>query len=125
MSLKLWLLLGALVFAVFGIALAAVPQWMGDTFGLDLNESGRLITRLFGAAFIFAAIASFYARGSSSSESAVRGVVLASVVANIIGFAFALMATLGGVFNALGWIPTVLYGLFALVFLYFYFTKPS
>ena len=121
-KLKLWMALGGLVFAVFGVAMASVPAWMGKTFGLDLNESGILLARLFGAAFIFAAIVNYYVRSSSSSDPAVRGLVVASVIANLTGFVFALMATLGGTMNALGWLPTALYGIFALVFIYFLVT---
>ena len=125
MKVKTWLLLGGLVFAVFGIAMVAVPNWMGTTFGMDLNESGVLLTRLFGAAFIFASIASYRAASSAPTEPAVRGVVLASLVGNLVGFAFALMGTLAGTMNGMGWLVTALYGVFGLIFVYFFFAKPS
>lgn len=125
MKLKFWLTLGAIVLVVFGIALAAAPSWMGTTFGMDLNAGGIMLARLLGAAFIFMAIVSWYARTSSGSEPAVRGIILASAVSDIIGFVVSLMATLAGTMNALGWLNTGLYLVFGLVFAYFWFAKPK
>jgi len=122
MKLSLWLTLGALVFAVFGIALLAAPNWMSTTYGLNLNESGIFLATLLGAAFVFAAVVSWAARNSPNTEPAVRGIVLASFLGDTIGFICSLMAMLMGRMNSMGWINVGLYGLFALVFAYFLVT---
>ena len=125
MKLKLWLTLGAVVMVVFGIGLVAATKFMFTTFGVDLNDSAALMARLFGATFLFAAIAQWGARNSSGSDPAVRGILYGAVVGNIIGAVFTLMATLNGLMNSLGWLPVALYAVFALVFIYFLFAKPS
>ena len=122
MKLGVWLVLGAIVSAVFGVALLSVPGWMGTTFGMDLNESGVLLARLLGAAFVFAAVVSWAARNSPETEPAVRGVVVASFMGDVFGFIYSLMATLNGTMNSMGWINVGLYGLFALVFTFFLVT---
>ena len=122
MKLSLWLTLGALVFAVFGIALLAAPNWMSTTYGLNLNESGIFLATLLGAAFVFAAVVSWAARNSPNTEPAVRGIVLASFLGDTIGFICSLMAMLMDKMNSMGWINVGLYGLFTLVFAYFLVT---
>ena len=122
MKLNLWLTLGAIVFAVFGIALLVAPDWMGTIYALNLNDGGIYLAVLLGAAFVFAATASWFARNSSETEPAVRGIVLASFVGDTLGFVCSLIAMLMGRMNSLGWLNVALYGVFALVFAYFLFT---
>ena len=122
MKLSLWFTLGALVFAIFGIALLAAPNWMSTTYGMNLNESGIFLACLLGTTFVFAAVVSWATRNLPKTEPAVRGIVLAFFLGDTLGFIYNLIATLNGTMNSMGWINVGLYGLFALVFAYFLVT---
>jgi hypothetical protein len=124
-TLKFWLMLGAIVTVVFGIGLVAATSFMFTSFGVDESEAATLMARLFGAAFIFTAVAQWGAMNSSASTPAVRGILYGAVVGNIIGAVVATVATINGVMNSLGWLPVALYGVWALVYIYFLFTKPA
>jgi len=56
---------------------------------------------------------------------ALRAIVLAVVVGDLIGFIIALMTQLNGVINALGCGNVALYLLLAIGFGYFQFVKPA
>ena len=119
MNLRFWMAAKAVVEVVFGIGFVAVPVWLADIFGMDLDEPGALMARLFGAAFIFGAITLWLAQSAQRSEKAVKAIIFGVVVSNLIGFVVTLMATLAGTWNAFGWLPVGLYLVFGLAFAYF------
>ena len=124
MSLRFWMAAKAIVEVVFGIGFVAVPAYLADLFGMDFNETGELMARLFGTAFIFGAIVLWLAQNASHTEKALQAIVIGVILSNAIGFVVTLMATLADTWNALGWLPVGLYLVFGLVFAYFLFTKP-
>lgn len=124
MKLSRWMAAKAVVEVVFGIGFVLMPVFVASTFGMDLSPAGALMARLFGAAFIFGSIVLWLARNAPSSDTALRAIVVAVVVSNAIGFVVTLLASLSGVWNALGWLPVGLYLVFGLAFAYFLFGKP-
>ncbi len=123
MKLNIWMAAKAIVEVFFGIGFVLIPLTLASIFGMNLDTGGVLMARLFGTAFIFGSIVLWLARNASSSEVALRAIVVAVVVSNLIGFVVTLLATLSGVWNALGWPPVALYLVFGLVFAYFLFAK--
>jgi hypothetical protein len=67
----------------------------------------------------------WFARNAARSEIALRALVLAITIGDTLGFVITLLAQLGGLANALGWVTVALYLLLALGFGYFQFVKPS
>lgn len=125
MKLTHWMAAKAVVEVVFGIGFVLMPGFLASTFGMDLSPAGTLMVQLFGAAFIFGSIVLWLARNAPSSEKALRAIVVAVVVSNAIGFVVTLLASISGVWNALGWLPVGLYLVFGLAFAYFLFAKPA
>ena len=125
MKLSYWMAAKAVVEVVFGIGFVLMPETVGAVFGMNLSPSGALMARLFGTAFIFGSIVLWFARNTPRTDAALRGIVLAVVVSNTIGFVVTLLASLSGVWNALGWLPVALYLVFGLGFAYFKFVKPT
>lgn len=123
MKLSQWMVAKAVIVAVFGIGFVLIPVFVGSVYGMNLDAAGTLMARLFGAAFIFEGIVLWFAKGGAITEQPVRGVVTAVVVSNAIGFIVCLLATLSGVWNALGWLSVGLYLVFGLAFAYFLFKK--
>ena len=123
MKLSQWMGAKAVIVAVFGIGFVLVPVFMGSVYGMKVDAVAALMARLFGAAFILEAIVLWFAKGGAISEKPVRGLVIGVVVSNAIGFIVCLLATLAGVWNALGWLSVALYLVFGLAFAYFLFKK--
>jgi RsiW-degrading membrane proteinase PrsW (M82 family) len=78
--------------------------------------------QLFGAALIGFAFLSWYARNSSDCD-ALKAIILAFFIGDIIGFIIALIGQIGNVVNDLGWSTVIIYFLLALGFAYFQFKK--
>ena len=123
MRLKFWMIVKAMVVLVFGIGFVVIPEFVLDLFGMDLDEGGILMSRLFGAAYIFKALLFWLLRNTPTSERPIRVVLISDVVSDAIAFVVTLIATVNGVWNGLGWLPVGLYLVFGLVFAYFFFTK--
>ena len=125
MKLNCWMATKAIVVIVFGIGFVFIPVKLGSIFGLELSPAGALMAQLFGTAFIFESILLWIARNAPGSEKSMRAIITAIVVSNAIGFIVTLIATLSGVWNALGWLPVALYLVFCIGFAFFLFGKKT
>jgi hypothetical protein len=125
MRLKYWMVAKAIVVAIFGIGFVLIPTVLASIYGMSLDAAGTLMARLFGGGFIFEAIVLWMARNTDRDDVACRGIIIGIVVSNTIGFIVCLLATLAGVWNALGWLSVALFLVFGLAFAYFWFTKKS
>ena len=125
MKLKNLMTIKAIICVVFGIAFVLIPTTCMSYYGVTLSQGGAVITQLFGAAFILLGIILWSAKNASGSDVALRAIVLAVVVGDLIGFIIALLAQINGVMNALGWINVALYLLLAIGFGYFQFSKST
>ncbi len=124
MRLNYWMIAKAVVVIVFGIGFILVPGVLGTLFGMNLTPAGTLLGQLFGTAFIFEGIVLWFSRNLTRSDVAMQGILLAVVVSNVIGFVATLLATLSNVWNVLGWLPVLLYLVFAVAFAYFKWVMP-
>ena len=122
MKLGNLLMAGAVVTLIFGLALVLVPGTLLSLYGITLNDAGILLARLFGAAFLGYTVLNWFARNASDSE-VLRGIVLANLIMDVVGFVVTLLGQLAQVANALGWSSVALYLLFSLGFAYFQFMK--
>jgi len=125
MKLNNLMVIKAVIVVVFGITFVLVPTTVMSFYGVTLNQGGAVMTQLFGAAFILLGILLWSARNAPRSDVALRAIVLAVVVGDLLGFIIALLAQLNGVMNALGWGNVALYLLLAFGFGYFQFVKPA
>jgi len=125
MKLRYWMAAKAIVEVIFGIGFVLLPVAIGSIFGMKLEPGGALMAQLFGAAFIFGSIVLYLARNLTQTDVAARAIILAVVVSNTIGFIITLIASVSGVWNALGWLPVALYLVFGLAFAYFLFYKKT
>ncbi len=121
MKLSNWMAAKAVVEVIFGIGFVLMPATLAPLFGMDLNAAGIVMAQLFGVVFIFGSIVLWMARNEPANDTAMRAIILGVVVSNAIGFLVTLFATLGGVWNALGWLPTALFAIFGLAFATFQF----
>lgn len=125
MRLNYWMIAKAVVVFVFGIGFILVPGVLATLYGMDLTPAGAVLGQLFGVGFIFEGIVLWLSRNLTRSDVAMQAILLAIVVSNVIGFLVTLLATFSNVWNVLGWLPVLLYLVFAIAFAYFKWVKPA
>lgn len=124
MSLKLWMTIKAIVVFLFGLGFLLIPVSMATLFGTTTDETGLLLARFFGMAWIFEAILLWLSKNFPWPEA--QKIVIAIFISNLIGLALALIAVIGGLFSGImGWLSVVLFLIFVLVFGFFLFIKKS
>ncbi len=109
------------LFFVIGFVLAPAP--LLSLFGMTLDPAGIFAARLLGAMLIGIGLICWFEK--NADVSALRSVILALLVADVLGFLVTLMGQLSGLTNALGWASVVLWFLLALGFGYFRFVAPD
>ena len=124
MKFSTFMVIYALVSAVFGLGFVLMPGQILLIYGVEPDAALRLIGQFFGAALLSLALLSWLARNLSDSESR-RAIVLALLVGEAIGFIFALIGQFNGILNVLGWSVVVVYLIFTLGLAYFQFSKPA
>jgi hypothetical protein len=120
MKLKTLFIYNTVVTFPFGVCLVLVPAFILDLYGVELGLGGSFVARLLGSALIFVALLCWFARDSEDTEAR-RAIVFASFLESTLGFIIALIATLSGIINLLGWLIVVLYLSIAIGYGYFQF----
>ena len=123
MKLKFWMIAKAIIVLLFGVGFVLIPKILAGIYGMEFNDAATLMGRLFGGGFILEAIILWAARNTDRDDVACRGIMLAVIVSNAIGFIVCLLATLAGTWNAIGWLSVGLYLVFGLVFAWLFFKK--
>lgn len=123
MKLSNLMVVKAIVCLGFGILLVAIPGLLMSLYGVTLHEGGILMARLYGAALLGNLMLTWFSRTDPGSE-ALRAAVLGLFVYDAVGLIVALVATLTGVMNALGWSVVAIYLVFTVGYGYFQFVKP-
>ncbi len=108
MTIQLFLsILGALGI-LHGLAFVIVPGTVDTLYGLTVSDAVTLMSRFFGGALIAWGGILWFTK-SFRDESAIRGVLQCTAVADGIGFLTAIAGTMAGTLNASGWVPVVIY----------------
>jgi len=124
MRLSSFLIFNAVIALVFGIGFVLVPGTMATLYGMTAGPEVNLAGQFFGVELIAVGLLCWLARNVSDS-AAQRAMILAFLIADVIGLIVSIMGTLSGVFNAVGWSAVVIYLVLSLGFAYFQFMKPS
>ncbi len=118
------LTINAVVALVYGICFVLVPSTVLSIYGIAEGPSQQLMSQFFGVALISLGLLSWFVKNVTDS-SAQRAVVLSALIADIVGVIVALMGTLSGVMNSVGWTSVAIYFLLALGFASLQFGKPA
>ena len=124
MKFSTFMVIYALVSAVFGLGFVLMPGQILLIYGVEPDAALRLIGQFFGAALLSLAILAWLVKNLSDSEAR-RAIILALFVGEAIGFIFALIGQFNGILNVLGWSVVVVYLIFTLGLAYFQFSKPA
>jgi hypothetical protein len=123
MKLSTFLMVVAVFALVYALGLLLMPAFMATTYGLGTSASEILLARLFGTAMLALGLIIWLSKDLTGANA--RGLILGSLIADVVGAVVALMATLSGVMSAVGWSAFGIYLVFALGFAYFQFMAPS
>jgi len=122
MKLGNFLVIATIVAAVFGVALLVVPTQLVALYGVKLTPATEVVGRIAGSTILGFAIVFWSIRNQSGAE-ALKGAMLAGLIANGLDALILLHATATGLLNTLGWAQVAIKGLLALGFGYFTFGK--
>jgi hypothetical protein len=122
MKLNSFLVLAAIVAAVFGVALLVVPSQLVSIYGVALTPATEVIGRIAGSTILGFAVIFWGIRNQSGAE-ALKAAMVAGFIANGLDALILLHATATGLLNAYGWAQTAINGLLAAGFAYFTFGK--
>ena len=112
MKVSTFLTIKAIISLIFGITMALVPAQLMGLYGTTLDLSGVCMTRTVGACLIGIGLICWL--GKDLGNSGLKVITLGLFVADTLGFIFALLAQLGGLMNALGWMIVLIWLLMAL-----------
>lgn len=120
MKLSLLLSVKAVVSIICGLALLLLPAAFMGLAGVTLDASGAVMARMVGALLIGIAVICWTARSAGPSQGR-EAFVLGLFVGDTLGFAVMLIAQLGGLMTAFGWVFVLLWLIFAAGLGYFRF----
>ena len=99
------------------------PAFMATTYGFGTSASEILLARYFGVELLVLGVITWLAKDFSAANA--RPIITGSLIGDFVGAVVALMGTLNGVMNAVGWSAVAIYLLIALGFAYFQFMAPA
>ncbi len=122
MTLKTLLVIKAVVCLCLGLPILFVPDFVYSIFGVTLAASGALAARQYAASMMGNLMLTWFARNSGESDAR-WAMILALCVYDATVLVVALIATISGVLNSLGWLIVLLYLFFAAGFGFFLIPK--
>ena len=123
MKLRTFLTIVAVIALLYAIGLLLMPTFMATTYGMGTSASEILLARFFGVQMLMVGLITWLAK--DLTDASVRPIITGSLIGDFVGAVVALMGTLNGVMNAVGWSAVAIYLLIALGFAYFQFMAPA
>jgi len=122
MKLSTFLVIAAVVYAFFGIALLFVPAEFMAYYGVAMNAGGVLIARVLGASLLAFTLVYWWSQ-KEPNRGVLRSVIRASALYNAIGIGIALYAVQKGIANKNAWQMVVIHASLFAGFGHFGFMK--
>ncbi len=124
MKLSNLLVVNTIVALVYGISFVLVPATVLSIYGVTQGPAVELMGQFFGVALIGIGLLTWFARNVADSDTQ-RGIILALLISDVIGVIVAVLGTVSGVMNVVGWSSVGIYALLGLGYAYLQFVKPS
>jgi hypothetical protein len=113
MTIRMLFTILAVLSFLFGIGFVLAPDQVLANYGIEHSPALALMGRLFGGALLTLGVILWLAR-DFRDEAAVRAVLVSTLVGAVVNVVVAILGTLAGTTNALGWSTALIY-LFAAV----------
>jgi uncharacterized membrane protein YfcA len=108
MNLNMFLLISAIVAALFGLGFVLVPGFMFSIYGVASSPAAILGFRLFGSVLIAIGVLTWLLK-DSTDWPAIKALLLSVAIGNAIGFLLVFFATINGTLSAMGWSAVLIY----------------
>jgi len=109
-------LIGAVLALGFGISFLLVPAVVLSVYGVQGDVATQLMGRFFGVALLQIGVTLWLLKDARDAATQ-RGLATGGAVAAVAGIVVALMGTLAGTLNALGWTVVAIYALLLVAYL--------
>ena len=119
MKLSTFSVIWTVLYGTFGLGLLTIPALFMSQYGVTLNDSGVLMSRILGSALFAYAIIFYLNRNIPIAEKTQYNILLGSIIYNVLDTPIVLMAVLHGTMNAMGYVPIVLHLFLASTMAYF------
>jgi hypothetical protein len=93
---------------LFGVGFVLAPGQVLANYGIEYSPSLALVGRLFGGLLLTLSVILWLAK-DFRDEAAVRAVLLGALIGDVVNLVVAIMGTLSGTSNALGWSTVLIY----------------
>lgn len=123
MRLRSLFLLNTAVALLFALGFLLMPGVLLDLFGFINNAGAKLLGRFVGVELLVGGLITFFARDSRDSN-AQEAIILANLIASVVGFIASLGGMISGAMSVLGWLIVITYLLLSLAFGYFQLVGP-
>ena len=124
MAIKMFFTILAVLSFLFGIGFVLAPDQVLANYGIEHSPALALLGRLFGGALLALGVILWLAR-DFRDEAAVRAVLVSTLVGGVVNLVVAIVGTLAGTTNALGWSTVLIYLLAAVGSGYFLMERTS
>jgi hypothetical protein len=101
-----FVVIAIVIYAVFGLGLLLAPGPFMAAYDVQFDADGTLLARVAGALLLSFAVGLVFAR---RDPAALRPLLIAGLVYNLIELPLTVMTVQGGVMNTLGWVPFALH----------------
>jgi hypothetical protein len=122
-GVRIVLIIGAALAALFGLAMIFAPDSMANGFGLEMTDSVRVVFRDLGATLLGLAAINWLARNDAGSP-ALWAVLAGNAVVQLMEVIVNLANLSQGYLNASAWGGIVLHAALLAAFGYYYFKRP-
>jgi hypothetical protein len=123
MNFRIMLLINALIAALLGLGLLAVPDKILVQFGVDGYAATKLAAQFFGTAMLALGLLLWFAK-DVTEENLQKGMAIALMVGAAAGLMITAVGTTSNILRSNGWIAMLVYLLFGLAYAYLIFMKP-
>jgi hypothetical protein len=122
MKRSTFFVLRAVIALAYALLALIVPGWLLSLYGIDGEPGALLMARFVGVELLAVGLLLLFAR-NLEHQPTLRIIMGSFLAAELVGMGVAIVGTLAGPFNALGWTIVLIYGSMSLGYAYFLLAK--
>src|SRR5574342_1196932 len=113
MKIRNLFLLNTVVALIFALGFLLIPGVLLNLFGFVNNAGAKLLGRFIGVELLVGGLITFFTKDSRDSNI-LQAIIMANLIASIVGFIVSLGGMISGAMGVLGWLIVATYLLLSL-----------
>jgi hypothetical protein len=122
MKRSTFFVLRAVIALAYAVPALIVPGWLLPLYGIDAEPGALLMARFVGVGLLAVGLLLLFAR-NLEHQPTLRIIMGSFLAAELVGMGVAIVGTVAGPFNTLGWTIVLIYGSMSLGYAYFLLAK--